>query len=181
MAKTNPARLSVEDMITRVLQQNQLFFDCDVPYLKHEEFFERISEKDAKRYIVNQLTELEKMSTPKSDYQETLDRLSLLDRLQLHLSENLMAQQFLVNVANGVFNAKTGELTRDRANYRFCYCCDFNYHKGSNLDQAPAFKRYLKTSVGEANTRCFLKCMAFLLSDIVDAKKAIFIVGDGNT
>lgn len=181
MQSKESSRVSVEDIIARVLHDGKLFFDKDFPYLKNELYYQRLSDDEAKRYIVGLLAEAEKIATPKTDYQETLDRLRLLECLQLHLSEKLKDQQHLVNVRNGVFNAKTGELIRDRGQYLFCYCCDFDYRKGCNADQAPAFRHYLQTSVGEANTSCFLRSIGYLLSDIVDAKKAIFMVGDGNT
>ena len=181
MANTNPARLSAEDIIARVLQHNQLFFDGDIPHLKREQYYERIAEDDAKRYIVDLLAETEKISTPKSEYQEALDRLRLLDRLQLHLSEKLKERQFLVNVRNGVFDAVSGKLIENRSDKKFSYCCDFRYRPRCTLDSAPNFKRYLEKSVGEDNSSCFMRSGGYILSDIIDAKKAVFFIGDGNT
>lgn len=181
MSKINPARLSAEELIPRILSANELYFDGDFPYLKRNLFFERITDEQAKRYIVGLLSDAEKIATPNGEYTETLDRLRLLDRRQLHLSENLKNQQFLVNCKNGIFDAKNGSLKQDRGEGKFCYCCNFQYRPRSNMDHAPNFKRYLMTSVGEENIPCFLACLGFLLSDILEAKKAVFFVGDGNT
>lgn len=181
MSKTNPSRLAAEELIARILQDGKLYFDGEYPYLRQDLFYERVSDEAAKRYIVGLLNEAEKISTPNSEYGEALDRLRLLDSLQLHLSDNLKNQQYLVNCQNGIFDAKNGILIQDRGKGKFCYCCNFQYRPRSNLDQVPNFKRYLMTSVGEANVSCFLACLGFLLSDILEAKKAVFFVGDGNT
>ena len=181
MKNLSNARLSAEELITRIFAAGELYFDGDFPYLKRTLFYERITDEQAKHYIVSLLNEAEKISTPNSEYGEALERLRLLDSLQLHLSDNLKDQQFLVNCQNGVFNAKTGRLEEDRGKSKFSFCCNFQYRPSSNMDQAPNFKRYLMTSVGEANISCFKTCLGFLFSDIVEAKKAVFFVGDGNT
>lgn len=131
------SRVSVEDIIARVLQDGKLFFDKDFPYLKNELYYQQLSDDEAKRYIVGLLAEAEKIATPKTDYQETLDRLRLLECLQLHLSEKLKDQQHLVSVRNGVFNAKN---------------CDRSGRKARGMQQAVREnrKRVLKAQLYRA-------------------------------
>ncbi len=95
--------------------------------------------------------------------------------------------QFMLNLLNGVYDLETGRLIIGEEAERlikelcFTYALNFSYIEGASLDNAPAFRQFLETSL-EADKdpdkkTLLLEIIGICISSVQIARKFYFFVG----
>ena len=112
---------------------------------------------------------------------EVMLRLIQEPDIQLEFAEETVTH--LVNLKNGVFNTLTGQLEPDEGKYEFGYLLDISYipsieHKMQNFDA------FVGTSFPEETKqkkKLLLQILGYVISDLLTAKSAFFLVGESNS
>ena len=100
--------------------------------------------------------------------------------LQITLDDFNLADEYLLNVKNGVLDIRSLEVSEHSPDYLFDYCLDVKFKR--NYEEPKKFLDVLKQcfSSKEDRKRC-LECLAYLLSSNKSAKKIWVFVGEANT
>ena len=116
-------------------------------------------------------------------------------RVMKHVVHDLIASPELViklnddsyklNVLNGIVDLKTGKLHPHDKKHGFSYCRKFSYDENASPDHIPHFTKYLKTSigckVGDDTYTEVMEVLGYAVSNLRNAKKAMFLYGESNT
>lgn len=95
--------------------------------------------------------------------------------------------QYLLNLNNGIYDIETGSFTEGEAAVAlakeslFTYRLDFSYREGASLEDCPAFRQFVETSLdyetSKDKTTLLLEIIGICISSIQTARKFYFLVG----
>lgn len=178
------SRISVDDPDTApelltdaVIRGQLLFFDGPTPVIKMIWHYQRISKNEAIAFIYGYLDEKSQIIVPNRHVEESLKRLQYMARLQIDLTEEFWKAQRYVNLTSGIYDILNQELVPMRGKFKFDYVVDIIYRPHSTLEDAPAFKNYVETSLGMDQYQCLMRTLGYALSSQTKARKACIMLG----
>lgn len=89
----------------------------------------------------------------------------------------------LINVQNGVVDSVTGKLIPHDAKYYFTSCLNASYIENPSIYDAPAYRHFCKTSLGDIPQKIKLsrQILGYVCSSYTKVKKAFAIIGEKNS
>lgn len=181
--KSNEGQISIIKLFRYLIElecfyccNNQLYYyDKDLGYLK------RISEDDEALYIRKTMNFDMNCKVSSKQIDELIKRIKTQPELNIDYEE-LNANSMLINAINGVVNIETGELLPHDFKYKFTYYIKAKYIKDEIKNIQVQDTNFIKfcRSTFEGNSdklHLLLEIIGYLLSDMNEAKKAIFFVG----
>ena len=118
---------------------------------------------------------------PESVFETVVRKLKSVPELRIDWLEENAKHRYEINMKNGVFQIMERKLTPNPRDRPFTYVLNANYIPNSKLEQAPCFRHYIKTSVGEENYDCLMRIIGYVLSSLIKGRKAFVLIGKGGT
>ena len=122
-----------------------------------------------------------------TDCLEPKDIKKLIAKLKLNIDLHFEIDKFdtyedLININNGVFNIRTGELASKKREYYFTSNIDAAFLEDVSLDDCPTFKKFYESSLcgDEKSLTLLLQIIGYLCCNYSSAKKAFMFIGEKN-
>lgn len=133
-------------------------------------------------YLVDLLPEETLAELNVREIPEIVERLSWVRSNRCNL-DGFNCREELINLENGVFNIKTGELLGHDPSFRFNYVVHANYLTNKEEIKCPEFERFCQTSLdGDSKKRqLLLESIGYICTDTNAGKCAFFLKGQPNS
>lgn len=111
--------------------------------------------------------------------QEVVNRLKNSPRTAFKMT-NFNTDANLINLNNGVLNIQSMNILPPSLKYNFINRVDFSFIANVSIEQAPNFKQFCATSLGNDKKKItrFLQIVAYIISNDFSAKKAFIFYGE---
>lgn len=173
---------NVVEIIARFLIGIKLiFFDNKTPVIWCHKYYRRITDDDLEAIILNLLDSECRMAVSNTNIREVIKRIRYTPELQIDLQKSFWEGQQYINLSNGVYSIMEQKIVPVRNNYKFDYVIDFQYTSNRKLENAPVFRKYIESSVGEDNYECLMRSLGYCLSSLTKGRKAFLLLGKGKT
>ena len=172
---------AADEVVPEVVKRKILYYDNRTPVLKLPLYYHRLNSADAEAIVFSLLDDKAKCAVSSKEITETMKRLCYMPELQIDLTEEFWKGQQFVNLTYGVYDILKQELIHVRDEFMFDYVVDFNYISKCKLDDAPNFKKYIITSVGNEQLECLLRVLGYCISSLTKGRKAFIFYGIGRT
>lgn len=172
---------AIVEISNALISMNLLLFYELCPVLNMVTHKVRITDDVAVAVIRSLLKESDSLQISNSALKAVIERLRYLPQLQIDLEQGFMDGQLFVNVGNGIYDILHKQLIHSRERFNFDYICGFNYILGAKLSDAPHFKHFVETSVGEENYNCLMRLIGYCISSLTKGRKAFLLLGKGRT
>ena len=172
---------AVETIADEIRKQKLLLFDNGTAVLKFAQYYSRLSPDECEAFVIALLPPEMQIAVPSSQIKEVIRRLRFIPQLQIDLQAEFWKSQMFVNLQNGIYSIADQELVFSRDEFVFDYCLDFEYRARSKLEDAPAFKRFVDTSLGLEQLECLLRMLGYCVSSLTKGRKAFVCYGKGRT
>lgn len=172
---------AVEIIAAEIQKRKLLRFDNGTAVLKFAKYYSRLSSDECEAFIIALLPPEMQIAISNCQIKEVIKRLRFMPQLQIDLQSEFWKAQGYVNLLNGVYEIEQQELVYNRNELVFDYCLGFEYRDGSQLDDAPVFKRFVETSLGMEQLECLLRVLGYCLSSLTKGRKAFVFYGIGRT
>ena len=171
---------AVEAIANEIRKQKLLLFDNGTAVLKFAQYYGRLSSDECEAFIIALLPPEMQIAVSSSQIKEVIRRLRFMPPLQIDLQSEFWKAQLFIKLKNGVYDIERQELVYNR-DCVFDYCLDFEYRAGSTLEDAPAFKRFVESSLGLEQLECLLRVLGYCLSSLTKGRKSFVFFGRGRT
>ncbi|MCC8111955.1 MAG: DUF5906 domain-containing protein [Ruminococcus sp.] len=158
-----------------------LVFDDGNPYMKCDSYYQRLTDEEGKIVLQQLLSPSAQLRVPSAVITECYKRLSHSTDLQRDIRADFFKTQHLLNLKNGVYDIQKKELLKSDLSYQFDYVLNFSYKENITLENTPAFKSYVKHSIGKENLECLLRSTGYCISSLTKGRKAFLLFGLGKT
>lgn len=112
-----------------------------------------------------------------SAVKEIAERLRNMPEVQTDI-EKLWNRSYKVLLKNGSFHVKNQTFDPNPPKDEwYPYQLNFNYRKNASFDQAPNFKQFVASSLGNENLDCFLEWLGYSCTAITEARKSMTFIG----
>ena len=172
---------AADEIVPEIVKRGILYYDNRTPVLKLPLYYQRLNSADAEALIFGLLDDKAKCFVPNKEIKETMKRLCYMPELQIDLTEEFWKGQKLVNLVHGVYDVMKQEIVPVRNEYKFDYVINIRYKPHCTLDDAPTFKHYIETSVGEEQYECLMRVLGYCISSLTKGRKAFVFYGIGRT
>lgn len=172
---------AADEIVPEVAKRGVLYYDNRTPVLKMPLYYQRLNSADAEALVFYLLDDNARCVVPSKEIKETLKRLCFMPELQVDLEEEFWRGQKLVNLVHGVYDVMKQEIVPVRNEYRFDYVINIRYKPHCTLDDAPTFKHFIETSVGEEQYECLMRVLGYCISSLTKGRKAFVFYGIGRT
>ena len=142
---------AVEVLCAHLLVIKILWFSNGNPYLRLTHWYRCITDEEAELVIAQLVPDGVLEQLPSRALTECLNRMRRHRQLQLDLEGAFRKHQFEVNLLNGVYDIMTHKLREHHADDVFDYILDCIYIAGARIENAPAFCKFVATSLQEKN------------------------------
>lgn len=172
---------AIIEICNALLVLNLLFFHELTPVLDMVSHKIRITEDFAIAVIRSLLEESDSIQISDAALKSVIERLRYSPKLQIDLEQGFKDSQLYVNVQNGIYDIWNKQLIESREGHNFDYLVGINYIPGAKLNDAPYFKQFIQTSVGEENYKCLMRILGYCISSLTKGRKAFLLLGKGRT
>ena len=179
--RINDPEHAADEIVPEVAKRGVLFYDNRTPVLKMSLYYQRLSSADAEALVFYLLDDNARCVVPSKEIKEALKRLCFMPDLQIDLMEEFWEGQSLVNLVHGVYDIMKQEIVPVRNEYIFDYFINIRYRPHCTLEDAPAFKHYIETSVGMEQLECLLRVLGYCISSLTKGRKGFVFYGIGRT
>ena len=174
-------KTAISTMLEFMANAKIILFDKRIPYLDCKDYWCRIDDADVCDCLKHLVGFEMAAQLSESTFDNVIRKMKSLPELRVDWHEQFKANQYKVNLSNGVFDILKKELTTDAKEHPFTYILNASYLPGSKLDQAPAFKKFVETSIGYDNFDCIMRIIGYVLSSLTKGRKAFVFQGRGGT
>lgn len=172
---------AADEIVPGIVKSGILFYDNRTPVIKMPLHYQRLNSVEEEALIYNLLDDKAKCFVPNKEIKEAAKRLRFMPELQIDLMEEFWKGQLLVNLAHGMYDITKQELIPRRVEDVFDYYINIRYKPHCTLDDAPTFKHYIETSVGEEQYECLMRVLGYCISSLTKGRKAFVFYGIGRT
>lgn len=147
-------------------------------YLRNKNLLIPMSDKETYAVVRSLIETEDRAKIGSYVIKEAAERLRDMSEVQIDIEEIMSKNKYKVLLNNGVFDVENGKFIKSpHKNDLYLYKTGFNYIPDSNLDKAPAFAEFVKTSLGEENLDCLLEWLGYCCTTLTAARKAMFFIG----
>lgn len=171
----------VENICVQVITLGIIFFDNLTMILDMVGYYVRTTDEVGISVIRCLLNAEDSLTISDSTLKAVIERLRYLEELQIDLDAELAKSELFINLHNGIYDIMNQQLITQDGNHIFDYCLNFSYKPGAKLDDAPNFKHFINTSLGEENYDCFNRVVGNCISSLTKGRKAFLLIGKGRT
>lgn len=168
---------AIEMIVDAVINSGLLWFDGRTPVIKYPLYYKRLTESEAEALVAGFLDERSQIIVPTRHIKEALNRLHNIVRLQINLEAEFWKGQMYVNTLTGLYSISEQKVIPFNDNFKFDYLINVRYIPNTKLDDAPAFKRYVESSLGLDQLKCLLRILGYCLSSLTKGRKCFIILG----
>lgn len=138
---------------------------------KNKGFWVRLPEPGFKNYVYN-------VMKPRPRSSITNEAWATIQNVRFENERFFTKSEGKVNLKNGVFDIKTGELMPQSEDFGFRYCLDFDYDANA---KCPNFEQFLRdvTLDDEEMQKLLMEFVGYTLSGDDEFHKALLLIGDG--
>lgn len=171
------------DLVDQIAKAKFLLFTEDgEPYVYEEKlgYYQPIPQLTA--WLANFFPEITTRSLLANDLREIAQRLTWREDLRCSRDDFNQSKE-LVNLENGVFNLKTGELLEHDPRFHFTYQVKGNYLEDPEQINCPTFETFCRSSLdGDPQKwQLLLEIIGYICSDLTVGKCAFFLKGQPNS
>lgn len=171
----------VASQLTKEISQLGIIkFDSQTTYIKLPTHWQKISRTDLLVVIRNLIVPEDRFKIKSTHIAEVAKRLSEDISLKIDVEGSYKKQHYLINFLNGVYNALTGEFTKNRSKWTFDYVINTNFIENCTELACPHFMRFIRTSAGIENKECIFNSIGFGISSLTDVKRSVFLIGESD-
>lgn len=174
----------VSKMFEHLLRQKVIYCSRGRIYFYDEDADRYVLiEKQCEWHIISLFFSKEiRVCIPTDLISEILKRLKFCASIQICV-DDFNHRDDLINIKNGALEYRTGKMLGRNPNYRFTYRLNVNYLADANIEDAPNFKKFCKTSLqeNEQKIELLLQFIGYILSPLICAKKALVLLGEPNS
>ena len=172
----------VKDVTTHVVRHittTDILFVCNETfYFRNKNLLIPISDRETHTVIRYLLTDSCKAEVGTCVIKEAAERIRDMSEIQIDIEEIMSRNKYKILLKNGVFDVEKGKFSKSpNGNDLFLYRLNFNYIPDSNIEKAPAFMEFVRTSLGEENLDCLLEWLGYSCTTLTAARKAMFFIG----
>lgn len=185
---SNVQKISVSDpdnaaevIVDGILRRDILFFENKISIIRLPLYYKRIDSEELEALIFNLLDQKAQITVSNSQIREVMKRIRFAPQLQISLSDEFWKGQGYVNLVNGVYEVYKQRLVPVRNEYKFDYFINIRYLPHCKLEDAPAFKKYVESSIGVEQYECLMRVLDYCLSSLTKGRKAFVFYGIGRT
>lgn len=172
---------AADEIVPGIIKSGILFYDNRTPVIKMPLHYQRLNSVEEEALIYNLLDDKSKCFVPNKEIKEAAKRLRFMPELQIDLMEEFWKGQSMVNLVHGVYDIMKQRILPVRNEYKFDYFINIRYKPHCTLEDAPAFKHYIETSVGEEQYECLMRVLGYCISSLTKGRKAFVCYGIGRT
>ena len=172
---------AADEIVPGIIKSGLLYYDNRTPVIKMPLYYQRLKSADEEALIFNLLDEKAQITVPSRQIKEAIARLCYAPKLQIDLTEEFWKGQMYINLAHGVYDIMRQEIVPVRNEHKFDYVINIRYKPHCTLDDAPAFKHYIETSVGMEQYECLMRLLGYCISSLTKGRKAFMFYGIGRT
>lgn len=171
----------IGDLACFMINSSCLFFDDFKPYIKLRTHYQYIPDTEILISIIKHFIHPDKRYSIKTlDIKEVISRIQDCPDIQIDFESYYENNKYFINLANGVYDIRNHTLLEHDIGYHFDYCLSFSYIK-KKLRILDTYNYFIQSSIGEENEESFRIALGYSLSSLYDVKKAILIIGPGNS
>ena len=171
---------AADEIVPGIMKSGILFYDNGTPIIKMPHY-QRIKSTEEDAFVFNMLDEKSQKTVPFKEIKEAKKRLCYLPELQVDLTEKFWENQMFVNLTHGVYDIMKQEVIPKKDTDVFDYYINIRYIPNCHLEDAPAFKKYIESSVGMEQLECLLRVLGYCISSLTKGRKAFVFYGIGRT
>ncbi len=175
---SNVQKISVSDpdnaaevIVDGILRRDILFFENKISIIRLPLYYKRIDSEELEALIFNLLDQKAQITVSNSQIREVMKRIRFAPQLQISLSDEFWKGQGYVNLVNGVYEVYKQRLVPVRNEYKFDYFINIRYLPHCKLEDAPAFKKYVESSIGVEQYECLMRVLDYCLSSLTKGRK----------
>ena len=184
ISKQPPIHISNHDQEVQILYQElikreSMVFCNGASYIWTGTYYRCVVDQDIAMIITNLVCAEDRVdlspSTPKTVFQ----KLCVDSRLQVDIEGEAERNGMFVNTKKGIYDIVNQVLIPHDGERKFNYELDFEYVKGSTLEEAPVFRDFVESSLGLDKQKFLLQIIAYSCSSLIGARAAIELIGPG--
>ena len=137
-----------------------------------------MSDRDTYVIIRSLINHQDRAKTGSYVIKEATERIRAMSEVQIDIEDIINKNKYKILLNNGVFDVEKGKFIKSpNKNDLFLYALNFGYIPDSSPDKAPAFREFVRTSLGEENLDCLLEWLGYSCTTLTAARKAMFFIG----
>lgn len=171
----------IEELCKQIITLKIIFFENLTLVFNMGKHHVRLTDDIGVSVIRCLLNDEDSLTVSDSTLKAVIERLRYIEALQIDLEKGILKSELFINTDNGEYDILHQQLLSERSDNIYDYCLHFKYKPGSKLDDAPVFKNFVATSIGEENYKCLMRIIGICLSSLTKGRKAFLLIGKGRT
>lgn len=177
--KVTDQKKATSIIFASMVESRAIVFDKSVPYIWLDTYYQCILEDDIFMIIVNLVCEDDRIELNPKVPKNVYEKLRLDLRLQIDISGEFWNNQMFIHTSNGIYDIMKQVLLPDDNSRIFDYQLNFEYIPNCNINQTPAFKCYVESSLGLEALPSLLRITAYSLSSLAKGRTSFQLIGPG--
>lgn len=174
-------KMSARDVILK-FNKEQNFMVCQQQLYEAEEgYWRRVPYEEMQKCLRSHLSEEENLEISSSVLNEVYRR--MLSDVAFEIPEEKVLHEDRILCNNGVVDLTTCRLSMEEPRPQFLYHADFSFNPQAKLEDAPAFLKFLDTSLkkDERKRKLLLQILGYCLTDTASAEAFFVLLGKPGT